>query len=108
MLQVAVTPQPMPPPLPPWVTLPWGVTMLITLALVGGVVVVLLPLMRAFARRIEGKARPDPALLDELDHLRARVSDAEAMQHRLTELEERVDFTERLLAAKHEPRELGR
>ena len=95
-------------PRPPWESLPPGVFLLVSLAVVGGLIAVFWPLMRAIARRIEGKAGTDPALLEELDHLRARVSDLEAMQMRMGELEERVDFTERLLAQKSEPRELGR
>lgn len=35
--------------------------------------------------------------------LEARVADLELMQARVAELEERVDFAERLLASKHEP-----
>ena len=49
------------------------------------------PIGKAIARRLEGKAVTDPALLDRIDEL----------EHRLAELEqERVDFTERLLAQK--------
>jgi hypothetical protein len=92
---------------PPWESLPPGIFLLICLAVVGGIVTVFWPLMRAFARRIEGKGRTDPALLEELDHLRARVHDLEALQLRLGEREERVDFTERLLAQKTPARELG-
>jgi Tfp pilus assembly protein PilO len=55
------------------------------------------PLIRAVARRIEGKA-VDPALMAEVEHLRSRVAELEGVQHRLAELEERVDFSERLLA----------
>lgn len=116
------TPAPAPPPpeviigqfpfpgptQPPWETLPPGVFLLICLAFVGGFVAVFWPLMRAIARRIEGKGRADPALLEEIDHLRSRMSDLETMQLRMGELEERVDFAERLLAQKNEPRGLGR
>ena len=93
-------------PAPPWESLPPGVFLLVALAVVGGFVAVFWPLMRAIARRIEGKASTDPALLDEIDHLRGRVSDLEAMQTRMAELEERVDFAERLLAQKSDLREL--
>ncbi len=48
--------------------------------------VILGPLIKAQARRIEGR-QVDPSLAGELEHLRARVA----------ELEERVDFSERLL-----------
>ncbi|HEY7636646.1 MAG TPA: hypothetical protein VH763_13925 [Gemmatimonadales bacterium] len=54
------------------------------------------PVGRAFAERIRshgGKAAPDPELLAEVDALRQEVS----------ELHERVDFAERLLAQRQEP-----
>jgi hypothetical protein len=46
------------------------------------------PLGRATAERIRGKAGPDPQLYEELDQLR----------HDVAELQERVDFAERMLA----------
>lgn len=49
------------------------------------------PVGRAIADRIRGgrgEALPDPQVYEELDRMR----------HELTELQERVDFTERLLA----------
>ncbi len=55
---------------------------------------------RALADRIRGHtalATPDPALLEEIDRLRQDVA----------ELQERVDFTERLLAKQREAPELG-
>lgn len=66
---------------------------------VGLVFFVAVPVRRAVVRRIEGNAAgsdPDPALLGELDHLRDRVG----------ELEERLDFAERLLARQRETSEL--
>jgi len=48
-----------------------------------------IPLRKALVRKIEGRqAMPDPQLLEEVDLLRDRVG----------ELEERLDFTERLLS----------
>jgi len=38
--------------------------------------------------------------------LEARVADLELMDHRVAELEERLDFAERLLASKNEPARL--
>jgi hypothetical protein len=55
---------------------------------------------RAMADRIRGgalHAAPDPALLEEIDRLRSDVA----------ELQERVDFTERLLARQREAPEIG-
>jgi len=65
--------------------------------------VVLWPLVRAIARRIEGKTREDPGLKEEIEDLRHRVHDLDAMQMRLAELEERLDFAERLLTQRREP-----
>ncbi|HUR95083.1 MAG TPA: hypothetical protein VMY76_10895 [Gemmatimonadales bacterium] len=58
------------------------------------------PVGKAIAERIRGHgAQPvqDPELLAEVDALRAEVS----------ELHERVDFTERLLAQQREPGKIG-
>jgi hypothetical protein len=59
------------------------------------------PVGRAFADRLRGKsaaAPPDPAVYDELDQLR----------HDVTELQERVDFAERMLAKSREAGEIGK
>mgnify|MGYP001402988480 CR=1 FL=1 len=58
--------------------------------------IILYPLLRAYARRIEGKA-VDPALAAEVEHLRARVAELEDTSRRVAELEERMDFSERIL-----------
>lgn len=59
------------------------------------------PVGKAYAERIRrqggGGAEPDPQLLAEVDALRAEVS----------ELHERVDFAERLLAQRRESDALG-
>ncbi|HSB54212.1 MAG TPA: hypothetical protein VLD58_07635, partial [Gemmatimonadales bacterium] len=94
---------------PPWVTLPPQVTLLIVLGFFAACAVVLFPLMRAIARRIEGRhTGVDGAGRAELEQLRNRVSDLEALPVRVLELEERVDFAERLLAQRREPERLDR
>jgi Tfp pilus assembly protein PilO len=65
------------------------------------------PLIKAIARRIEGGAA-GAAMQAELEGLRERVSQLEAMQPRMAELEERVDFTERVVARGREPDRLER
>lgn len=90
---------------PPWETLPPQVTMLIAFAMVAGAVFIFAPLIRALARRIEGGGRK---LESDLTDLRARLEameqqavtsgEFEATDHRMYELEERVEFVERLLA----------
>ncbi|MGE5926551.1 MAG: hypothetical protein ACM357_04305 [Gemmatimonadota bacterium] len=72
------------------------IAMTIVAALIGAIYI-LGPIARAFARRIEGKGI-DPALQDELHALRERVGEVDGLRERLMELEERVDFAERLLA----------
>src|SRR5512143_1922850 len=83
--------------LPPWMVMPPQMVALITIAIVAGVALVLYPIARAIARRLEGRGM-SPALLQQVDELRERVRDLESSQHRVAELEERLDFTERLLA----------
>jgi hypothetical protein len=100
------TVQTLPSP-PPWITLPPAVTLLIALGFFAACAVVLYPLMRALARRLEGRQMgPDPALRSELGQLRHRLEDVEVLQTRVLELEERVDFTERLLAQRREAERL--
>jgi Tfp pilus assembly protein PilO len=91
---------------PPWVTLPPAVTVLISMAFLAATAFVLYPLMRAIGRRIEGRGMGDPSLLAEVEQLRQRVGDLEGMQHRMAELEERVDFSERLLSQQREANRL--
>jgi hypothetical protein len=70
------------------------IAMSVTVAIVGKG-----PLGQALARRIE--SRPDPTTLD--DGARAELDE---LRHRMLELEERVDFAERLLARQREPERL--
>jgi hypothetical protein len=106
-----LTPQNPVPPVPP---VPPGSEMSVTGSLEGIAAVVLLlgagliiaallwPLIRALARRIEGGA-PSTEMQAELDGLRERVRQLEEIQPRMVELEERVDFTERIVAKTREP-----
>lgn len=73
---------------------------LIALTLAGGTFLgwkLLSPLVHALARRLEPRSG-DPASALELAELRARVEELEAQQGRVLELEDRLDFAERLLA----------
>jgi hypothetical protein len=70
---------------------------LIVAAVMVAFTVVLWPLARALARRIEGKGGA-AALQGEIDHLHQRLGDLDGLQARVAELEERLDFAERLLA----------
>jgi hypothetical protein len=53
------------------------------------------PVGRAWARKID--ASHDGGSAGEIDALHARIEELEAGQQRLTEIEERLDFAERLL-----------
>jgi Tfp pilus assembly protein PilO len=78
------------------------VALIAVLALLATVFALVWPLVRAFARRLEtGGHRGE--LLAELEGLRSRVDQLEAGQAQVAELEERVDFAERLLAQAKEP-----
>jgi hypothetical protein len=66
--------------------------------------VILWPLVRALARRLEHKGVGDAAHIEELE---ARVAELEDRQLRMGELEERMEFAERLLAQQREQSKLG-
>jgi hypothetical protein len=75
------------------------------IAAVLAVVMLFRPAISAWARRIGGEpANAD--LLAEVAELRERVAELEKPNPRLQELEERVDFAERLLAQKGDPSSL--
>jgi hypothetical protein len=63
------------------------------------------PIAKAIARRLEGRATPAD---EELEALRAEVADLRAAVERIPELEERLDFTERALAAPRSAEPAGR
>lgn len=61
------------------------------------------PIGRAVARKIDGKGGAAP----DLEALRQEhQGDLDAVRERMVELEERLDFTERLLARQREPGQL--
>jgi hypothetical protein len=108
MLQIPTPPAP--PSLPDAVIVSGGAPIdspafvMIILAGLAAVTLVLWPLVRALARRLEGKGVPSAALQAEVDELRARVHELEGTQSRLLDLEERLDFTERILTQKEPAR----
>ena len=65
--------------------------------------IILWPVMRAFARRLEGKGASDPALHAEIEQLQHRLGEVDGLHQRVAELEERIDFTERMLARTQAP-----
>ncbi len=76
----------------------------VTLLIVGSIL--LFPLIRAWARRIEGKGA-DPELRAEVEELRARLAEVEQQQLRLSDLEDRLDFAERLLSQQRASDRIG-
>ncbi|HET7573652.1 MAG TPA: hypothetical protein VFJ99_00910 [Solirubrobacterales bacterium] len=81
-----------PAPIPPEVSggAPVGAILVIVLAGIAAVTLILIPLARAWARRLErgGSADSDTSVLARMEHL----------EQRLAEAEERLDFAERMLA----------
>lgn len=110
MMLQAVPPTPPSPPLDPNLIFLTGgppLVIMIAVAALTATTIILWPIVRAFARRLEGKAA-DPALKAEVQHLHARLAEVDGLQARIAELEERVDFTERLLAQGREADRLQR
>lgn len=56
--------------------------------------------VRWIHRRMDGPKAPDP---DQMGDLHERLARLEEAEHRLAELEERLDFTERVLADSRPP-----
>jgi hypothetical protein len=112
ILQVPTPPVPPTPPFDPNLVfqnggIDAGVVTIVVFALLAATII-LWPVMRALARRLEGRA-VDPALRDEVDRLQHRLEEMDALQVRVGELEERLDFAERLLTRGQETgADLGR
>lgn len=105
MIQVPAPPIPPPPQFDPNLVFMQGgppLVLMIVLAALTATVIILWPIMRAFGRRLEGRGATDAALKADVEHLHGRLGDMDSLQARVLELEERVDFTERLLAQTHD------
>jgi hypothetical protein len=63
------------------------------------------PIGTAIGRRLSGRGGTPPARA-ELEELHARLEALESGQHRIAEVEERLDFAERLLATQREAERL--
>ncbi len=91
---------------------PGFVVFLIPLAGIAALVALGLPLVRGVVRYLERKGAGGvggleaEALRSEVDELRARMDLVESTTGRLTELEERLDFAERLLTQQRARAEL--
>lgn len=80
----------------------------IVLAILGTALVIVWPLIRALARRLEGGGSASAELQAEVEALRGRVHQLEESQLRVAELEERLDFAERVLGQARESDRLQR
>lgn len=88
-------------PVPPDVVVVGGgppeeVILMVTLAVLTVGFFLLRPLFRAWARRIEGGAT-SPELSADIEQMRERLQEVDILHQRVAELEERVDFAERVL-----------
>jgi hypothetical protein len=82
--------------IPPGDVAPIVITIVITVA-TAGTLILRGPVGRGLARAMEVGAGAPPAPDPRIDQLEQRVAELEAAHGRLAELEERVDFAERLL-----------
>lgn len=106
LVQVAQTPA---PPLPPVAADPFIVervqeSVMMVLLLIAFTIVAIKvfgPLARAWVRKLEGKVG-DPELRAEVEQLREQVGEMDGLRGRVHELEERIEFTERLLAQRRD------
>ena len=76
---------------------PWAGPFLAFCVLLVIAATLVLPLVRAWARRIEGGAA-NAALADEMARMRERIAELELAAEHMHEIDERLDFAERLLA----------
>jgi hypothetical protein len=83
------------------------IILLIVIAALAAGVIIMWPIMRAFGRRLEGRGTGEAALRAEVEHLHSRLGEVDTLQARVMDLEERVDFAERLLASSQQPGRLG-
>ena len=110
IVQAPVPPVPPTPPFDPNLVLmnrvDSGLVAIVVFSLIA-LTVIMWPVVRALARRLEGKGA-DPALREEVERLQHRLEEMDALHARMAELEERVDFTERMLVRGQESPEPGR
>ena len=108
LLQVVVQ-TPSPPEMPQAVIVNGGPsineTILIIFSIIAAGLVayqLLGPLMRAWAHRIEGRGGSNPALERKVEELQQQLHESDQLHGRIAELEERLDFAERLLSQRDE------
>lgn len=75
----------------------------LTIPILGIVAGSVLKLQKSKMEMLRLQSQPDPGLLNELDELRSEVHQ---LRGELTEVQERLDFTERLLTQKADQKQL--
>ena len=95
------------PPIPPvpevvihnsmWGGLPPWVVLALSLAALAATALILWPIARALGRAIEARTDRRFGTAADLERLQERVTELETITPRLAELEERLDFAERVL-----------
>jgi Tfp pilus assembly protein PilN len=65
-----------------------------------------LTLIKALDRRLGGRRGPPALSPEELEVVRAQLAEVDGLRERIAELEERLDFAERLLAQRGETSQL--
>lgn len=86
------------------------VFLLTMVALVSGVLllgVIMGPIGRAFGRRVEGRGLAEADLNALRDDVQAGTAEVADLRREVAELQERVDFAERVLAAPRDPSALS-
>ena len=99
LLQVQVPDVPVPP-----VFVSTGIPEELYIFTLIALTIILWPVARALARRLERKGVADTAHVEELE---SRIAELEERQLHVAELEERMEFAERLLAQQREQSRLG-
>jgi Tfp pilus assembly protein PilO len=111
VLQVVSAPPPLPPMADPnYLAGMIQETFVIVLVLVAVTVVMVKvfgPIARAWANKLEGKVG-DSALRGDVEQLREQLAEVEPLRQRMFELEERLEFTERLLTQRRDQDALPR
>jgi hypothetical protein len=95
------------PPVPPSGGHMNAAAAIVALAVLGTALAIIWPLVRALARRLEGGAVAKE-LREEVEGLRSRLDQLEEGQGRIADVEERLEFAERMLAQTREPDRLQR
>lgn len=103
---------PVPPPVPSIPLDPNGMStggiVMVVLLVTAAITIICWPIVRALARRLEARPGLSPALQEDFEDMHHRLAEMDGLQQRVSELEERLDFAERMLAQPREPDRLPR